>query len=55
MKCGVLFLKSNFKKEKWHNISVKEETYRATTVLRPPERPPPRTLSDLNSEVNTEA
>ena len=48
---GSCWFQSNFKKEKWEAISIKEETYRTPTVIAPPERPPPRSLSDLNTNA----
>jgi len=43
---GLLYLFSNFKKEKWMMIE-KKSVYTVGTFLKQPERPPPRTLNDI--------
>ncbi|RNA39442.1 Cytochrome b-245 light chain [Brachionus plicatilis] len=45
---AILYLIGFFKKECWVKIEQKEEMYRRITVLQAPERPPPRTFSELN-------
>ena len=46
-----LYLLSNIRKEKWTEIQNKEEIYRNVTIIQAPERPPPRSISDI--EIKT--
>jgi hypothetical protein len=47
------FFKSAFRDEKW--IATKDcDQARTLKIIKQPERPPPRTLSDVNLRVNNE-
>jgi hypothetical protein len=49
------YKKAAFRDEKYIPSKKKDHDHdRTINVIRPPERPPPRTLSDLNIRVNDE-